>query len=138
LNPIERPAIEGTEILLIEDCPGDIELFKVMFQHEYPSYHLTVATDGIVALGQLFDESNVYRPNAIVLDSDLPKLHSSEVLAAIKADERTKTIPVFFKGSEYDTKKWKGPKPDHYGGRMIDVNSYFDFVRKIDSILNRR
>jgi two-component system, chemotaxis family, response regulator Rcp1 len=86
-----------TEVLLVEDSPGDVRLTREAFRDANKSIHLHVACDGLEAMAFLKNEgtyANAPRPDIILLDLNLPKMDGREVLAHIKEDEHLKTIPV--------------------------------------------
>lgn len=86
-----------TEVLLVEDSPGDVRLTQETFRDANPSIHLHVACDGVEAMAFLKRHgvhSNVPRPDIILLDLNLPKMDGREVLAHIKEDASLKTIPI--------------------------------------------
>ena len=94
-------------ILLVEDNPDDRELMKLAFaEGEIPHDLITVA-DGIEALNYLqkqadnrtsvLDSSNhstATMPALVILDLNLPRINGIEVLKRIRADSRTRIIPV--------------------------------------------
>ncbi|HTI73309.1 MAG TPA: response regulator [Candidatus Limnocylindria bacterium] len=88
------------EILLVEDNPQDLELALRALEKAKVTNHIEVARDGAEALDFIFCEGpHAARkiengPKVILLDLKLPKIDGLEVLQRIKADERTKTIPV--------------------------------------------
>lgn len=88
------------EILLVEDNPNDVELTLRAFKKHKLTNPVRVARDGAEALAFLFDDgpdaegSTGYRPRVILLDLKLPKIDGLEVLRRIKADPRTRAIPV--------------------------------------------
>ena len=85
------------EILLIEDNPGDVRLTQEMFRDSRLRNHLSVATDGAVALAMLRREgpyAGAVRPDLILLDLNLPRMNGRQVLAAIKNDDLLRRIPV--------------------------------------------
>jgi chemotaxis family two-component system response regulator Rcp1 len=87
----------STEVLLVEDSPGDVRLTREAFRDANQSIHLHVAADGVEALAFLRHEgvhSNAPRPDLILLDLNLPKMDGRQVLAIIKADPKLKTIPT--------------------------------------------
>jgi two-component system, chemotaxis family, response regulator Rcp1 len=91
-------AIGGaTEILLVEDCPGDVRLIQEAFQESQQPTHLCVVTDGQEAMAflkQQGDYANAVQPDLILLDLNLPKKNGYEVLAEIRQDAHLKEIPV--------------------------------------------
>ncbi len=96
-EPVDHHAVD---ILLVEDNANDRELtIRALKKHGVVNHIFTVA-DGAEALDFLFGRGAyskrelTHRPALILLDLKLPKIDGIEVLRAIKADDRTKTIPV--------------------------------------------
>jgi CheY-like chemotaxis protein len=85
------------EILLVEDNPGDVRLTAEALHDLKASNHLTVASDGVEALG-LLRGTHPYKEacyfDLILLDLNLPKKNGREVLADLKSDPKLKRIPV--------------------------------------------
>lgn len=87
-------------ILLVEDNPRDIDLTLRAFQRNNIKNEVVVARDGEEALDYLFGTGDyegrdvLDLPHLILLDLKLPKVDGLEVLQAIRADERTKLLPV--------------------------------------------
>jgi len=87
-------------ILLVEDSPDDVKLTLRALKKSNILNEVVVASDGVKALDYLFgtgeysgrDTSNV--PQLILLDLNMPRLGGIEVLQRIRADERTKLLPV--------------------------------------------
>jgi len=88
------------EILLVEDNPTDAELCIRALKKSNLANKLEWVKDGAQALDFLFAQGEYAGrdinspPKVILLDLKLPKLNGIEVLKAIKADERTRSIPV--------------------------------------------
>ena len=94
------PMIEPAEILLVEDNPNDLELaLHALKKHRFAN-HIQVVRDGAEALEYLFCTGRYAErhiedtPKLILLDLKLPLVDGIEVLERIKADPRTRSIPV--------------------------------------------
>jgi two-component system response regulator len=121
--------INGTEILLVEDNPEDVEITLRAFQ----KYHLTnkihVVRDGEEALECLFstgryaERSLCSNTRLILLDLKLPKVDGIEVLQRSKSDPRTKNIPVVVLTSSREER-------DLIDSYNLGVNSYV--VKPVD------
>lgn len=87
-------------ILLVEDNPDDEELTLLSLRKNKLAHDIVVVRDGVEAIEFLFgngqyssrDVSHV--PTVILLDLKLPKLDGLGVLKRLRADERTRTLPV--------------------------------------------
>lgn len=90
----------AVEILLVEDNPLDVELITRAFTKAKLTNPIHVVRDGAEALDFLFatdrhaDRKDSLLPDMILLDLNLPKKSGIEVLRQIKADQRTRDIPV--------------------------------------------
>lgn len=83
---------EQVDILLVEDNPNDAELTMRALKRANLEAHLVIARDGAEALE--FVLSDRPKPRVIFLDLKLPKVDGIEVLRRVRADERTRAIPV--------------------------------------------
>ena len=87
-------------ILLVEDNPDDEALAHHALKRNNILNQVIVARDGVEALDYLFaNGSHAGRdrdimPEIMLLDLKLPKLSGLEVLKRLRADKRTKTLPV--------------------------------------------
>lgn len=88
------------EILLVEDNPQDAELTIRALKKRHLANNLIHVEDGQAALDFLFGTGpyagrNVNdQPKVVLLDLKLPKVDGIEVLRQLRADERTKYLPV--------------------------------------------
>lgn len=80
------------DLLLIEDNPGDLVLAQEAFRASDMPVRLHVARDGLEALDFLCRKSP--RPDLILMDLHLPKIHGRDLLSRLKKDESWKTIPT--------------------------------------------
>jgi two-component system response regulator len=83
------------EVLLVEDNQDDVMLTLRAFKKHNFINKVTVLNDGAEALEHIFGSSGEpCTPRVIFLDLKLPKINGLEVLRRLKADERTRAIPV--------------------------------------------
>jgi CheY-like chemotaxis protein len=113
-------------ILLVEDNPSDADLTRRALAKGHISNELVVAEDGQEALDYLRGEGAYAgraiseTPSVILLDLKLPKVSGLEVLRAIRANARTRRVPVVILTSSKE-------EEDVGAGYDLGVNSY---VRK--------
>lgn len=117
------------EILIVEDNARDLELtMRALAKHNLGN-RVVAVRDGAEALDFLFAREKYEErvlgdgPHVIFLDMKLPKVDGIEVLRQIKADERTRTIPVVMITSSAQDR-------DMAESYRLGVNSYV--VKPID------
>lgn len=120
---------EAFEILIVEDNPLDLEMTFRGLRKANIVNQIHVARDGAEALEFLFCEgAYAHRriedaPRFVLLDLKLPKVDGLEVLARMKADERTRAIPVVMLTSSKEQR-------DLIESYQLGVNSYI--VKPVD------
>ncbi|MFC3231393.1 response regulator [Marinibaculum pumilum] len=113
-------------ILLVEDNPDDAALTRRAFRKNGIGDEIVVAEDGAEALDYLFgngvhaDRRGAALPRVVLLDLKLPKVSGLEVLRRIRANPRTRTLPVVILTSSVE-------QQDIAEGYSLCANSY---VRK--------
>ncbi|MFL6031549.1 MAG: response regulator [Rubrobacteraceae bacterium] len=113
-------------ILLVEDNPDDELLTLRALRKNNVLNKVVVARDGVEALDYLFgtgrysDRDTAVMPQLILLDLKLPKIDGLEVLKRLRADERTRLLPVVILTSSRE-------EQDMLDGYGFGANSY---VRK--------
>jgi two-component system, response regulator len=124
-------------ILLVEDNSSDEELTLRALRKSNILNEVVVARDGSEALDYLFgrgayagrDVNDI--PQVVLLDLNLPKMGGVETLRAIRADERTRLLPVVILTSSKE-------KKDLAEGYASGANSYIvkpvDFVQFADAV----
>lgn len=131
--------LDAVEIVLIEDNPHDAELALRALKQQGLANKVQVLQDGAEALDFLFpagdfaDWPGAARPKVILLDLKLPKVDGLEVLRRLKADPRTKSIPVVVMTSSQE-------EQDIVESYRLGVNSYIvkpvDFDKFAQSVAN--
>ncbi|HEX2733600.1 MAG TPA: response regulator [Polyangiaceae bacterium] len=124
-------------ILLVEDSESDEELTLRAFRKSNVSNRVVVMRDGAAALDYLFlrgthaNRNPLEVPQLVLLDLNLPKVGGLEVLAAMRADERTQRLPVVILTSSREER-------DLAEGYDLGANSYIvkpvDFVQFADAV----
>lgn len=121
--------VGDVEILLVEDNPNDLELAQTALRKNKLANRLHVARDGEEALDFLFcqgpfaDRSPHAGPKLVLLDLKLPKVDGLEVLRAVRADPRTRLLPVVVLTSSLQER-------DLVESYALGVNSYI--VKPVD------
>jgi two-component system response regulator len=81
-------------ILLVEDNASDEKLTLLGFKKSGIANDVVVVRDGAEAVAYLLGPSAQPLPTVVLLDLKLPRIDGLEVLKRIRADERTKLLPV--------------------------------------------
>ena len=127
-----------TNILLVEDSPGDIRLTLETFRDADPSIDLHVAKDGREAMAFLMHagkHATAPRPELIPLDLNMPKMDGRQVLANIKNDESLKLIPTVIlttSGSEADVLRCFELQANSYLCKPVELGAFENLVKSIN------
>jgi PAS domain S-box-containing protein len=126
------------EVLLVEDCPGDVRLTREAFREANRSLRLHVASDGVEAMAFLKREGahvGAPRPDLILLDLNLPKMDGREVLARIKEDDSLKLIPTIIlttSEDEVDIAKSYQLQANCYLSKPVQLDAFETLVKSIN------
>jgi two-component system, response regulator len=127
--------LEEANILLVEDNPTDAELTMRALKKNNLANQVVWVKDGAEALEFIFatgrySERNVDNfPKLILLDLRMPKVDGLEVLQKIKADERSRRIPVVVLTSSQEDR-------DIVESYKLGVNSYVSKPVEFDDFIN--
>lgn len=92
------------DILLIDDSLTTADLFKYALKVNKSDTTIQAVHDGESALDMLLGNdqpSSTQLPQLILLDMHLPRLDGLEILAQLRANERTRQVPVLiYSGSD--------------------------------------
>jgi two-component system, chemotaxis family, response regulator Rcp1 len=125
-------------ILLVEDNPGDIRLTQEALREGCVESELQVARDGVEALDLLRRRgryADAARPDLILLDLNLPRKDGREVLAALKADDSLRRIPVVVLSTSRADEDIRASYDLHancYITKPVDLDRFIAVVRSID------
>jgi len=128
------------EIILVEDSPANVEMTLAALKERNLANKVQVLRDGAEALTYIMNNVDCrpgmqqHHPKVILLDLKLPKVDGLEVLKRIRADERTKSVPVVILTSSNEER-------DRIASYQLGVNSYVvkpvdfdDFARTVTEI----
>ena len=127
-------------VLLVEDNPDDIELARLAFAEAGIEHPLVVAHDGAQALDYLFargahaDRDPGDLPALVLLDLNLPRLDGREVMRAIRAEPRTRALPVVALSSSaqpFDIDASFASGVDSYLQKPVDFGRFIEDVRRL-------
>src|SRR5713226_3173294 len=127
-------------ILLVEDNPDDQTLTLRALKKNNIRNEIVVAHDGVEALDYLYGEGfhagrDISRmPDLILLDLKLPKLDGLDVLRRIRADERTRLLPVVILTSsieDQDRIASYGLGANSYVRKPVNFNEFIEAVRQL-------
>jgi two-component system, response regulator len=127
-------------ILLVEDNPDDVKLTMRALKKSNILNEVVIAQDGAEALDYLFctgkysgrDKNTM--PQVVLLDLKMPKVDGLEVLQRIRADERTRLLPVvILTTSNEDRDRVSGYKlgANSYVRKPVDFNQFVEAVQQL-------
>jgi CheY-like chemotaxis protein len=130
--------MENRSILLVEDNPDDEALTLRALKKNNIKNEVVVAHDGAEALDYLFGTGKYagrntdVLPQVVLLDLKLPKIEGLEVLRRVRADKRTRLLPVVILTSSNE-------EQDRIDGYGLGANSYVrkpvDFTQFMEAAL---
>ena len=132
--------MNGKIILLVEDNPDDEALALRALKSSNIANEVVVARDGVEALDYLFgngayaDRDTRVMPQVVLLDLKLPKVDGLDVLRRLRADERTKPLPVVVLTSsdeERDIIDSYGLGANSYIRKPVDFAQFNEAVRQL-------
>jgi two-component system response regulator len=127
-------------ILLVEDNPDDVELTRRVLRDGHIANEVIVANDGVEALDYLFGQGGhagrdiTQQPAVVLLDLKLPRLDGLDVLRRLRADRRTRLLPVVILTSSKE-------ESDLIQSYSLGANSYIrkpvqseDFAKAVNAL----
>lgn len=127
-------------ILLVEDNPQSVELTTLTLKKSNLANPIQLARDGAEAVDYVFGQGAfagrdvAELPVLVLLDLKLPKVSGLEVLRRIRADERTRGIPVVILSvsrEERDILESHQFGANGYMVKPIDIDKFNQMVRDV-------
>lgn len=78
------------KVLYVEDNPANIELINQVVSSQRPNINLIIDSTGL----NVVQKAEVYTPDLILLDLNLPEIHGSEIVNQLKGTVATANIPI--------------------------------------------
>jgi two-component system response regulator len=126
--------VNSRSILLVDDDLDDVELTKRAFARSHVPNEIEVARDGSAALDRLLGPDAGPLPALVLLDLNLPRVDGLEVLGQLRADERTRLLPIVILTSsreERDLVEGYRLGANSYVRKPVDYAAFQDMVRQI-------
>ena len=127
-------------ILLVEDNPDDIELTLHAFADNKIANPVVTARDGVEALDYLFargassGQDARPLPALTLLDLQLPRIGGIEVLRQVRANERTRHLPIVVLTSsreDQDLLRCYGLGANSYVRKPVDYGQFKDMISRL-------
>lgn len=127
-------------ILLVEDNPDDEELTLLALRRNNIKNEIIVARDGQEALDYLFGigahagRDTTVLPQLVLLDLNLPKINGIDVLTRLRADDRTRLLPIVVLTSsmeERDRLAAYNNFANSYIRKPVDFDQFTEAVRQL-------
>jgi len=139
------PDAEEVTILLVEDDPGHARLIEKNLRRSNITNDIVTVSDGQQAMDYLFREDRSASadewppPLLVLLDLNMPVLDGYQVLERIKADERTKHIPVIILTTTDDIREVSRCYDlgcNVYVTKPVDYQQFSEAIRKLGLFLS--
>ncbi len=131
---------EDKLILLVEDSSSDEALTLLALKRGGIANRVVVARDGVEALEFLFERARRAgrepneMPVVVLLDLKLPKMDGLEVLRRLRADARTKLVPVVIltsSGEEKDVIAGYSQGANSFVRKPVDFGAFAEAIRQL-------
>ena len=131
---------DNAYLMLVEDNEDDIELTKRAIESSLNTNKMVIARDGQEASDYLFSEGDYagqenQLPGLILLDINLPRISGLELLRRIRADQRTKFLPVVVltvSDEQQDILNSYEFGANSYIRKPINVSEFLDSIKELE------
>ncbi|MTJ10035.1 MULTISPECIES: response regulator [unclassified Anabaena] len=110
---------QSPTLLIIEDNQDDLELTLLAFEQTELKANIIIARDGVEAINYFLSPNQALAPlpDLILLDLQMPRLNGLEVIREIRANPRTKLLPIVILTTSHE-------ESDRLQGYGLGCNSY--------------
>ena len=134
---------EGTaiDVLLVEDNPDDAEFTLRALRKANVALRVALVEDGVSALefvsrtGAHADRTPATLPRVVLLDLKLPKVDGLEVLRRIKADPRTRTLPIVVLTSSREQRDIRDAYVHGANSYIVKPIEYAELIAKLGDLV---
>ncbi len=123
-------------LLLVEDNPADARLLVEALEEARIDVEIHTSKDGIDAL-ELLRQGSYARPDAVILDLNLPRMDGRELLAAIRSDAELSELPVVVLSTSHydgDIRACQDLRARAYVVKPAGFEEFVDVARRIARI----
>jgi CheY-like chemotaxis protein len=136
---VDNDSIGIKNILLVEDDPRDVELTLAALEEQHLANKVEVVENGAEALDYLYRRGKFEMraggdPIVVLLDNKMPKVSGLEVLRAMRAEKRLKTIPVVVLTSSRETPdlvEFYKSGANAYVVKPVDFSEFMEAVKRL-------
>lgn len=128
-TPADSPSGGSGQVLYIEDNPVNVLLMQE-FVRNCPGVELTAATTGLEGVNHAL----THRPDAVLVDMQLPDIDGYEVLQRLRADPRTRSLPCVALSAnalQEDIERALAAGFDDYWTKPIDFRAFLPGLQKL-------
>ncbi len=119
-------------ILVVEDNSNHAMLARRAFEKNKMGNNLKIVPDGEAALKFLFSDEP--KPALVLLDLNMPRMDGLEVLRRLRADERTRLVPVVMLTSSNEPEDRQSTLQwglDGYIRKPVDFGEFVEIIRQL-------
>jgi two-component system response regulator len=129
------------DVLLVEDNPDDAEFTLRALRKANVALRVALVEDGVSALEFVFrtgahaDRTPATLPRVVLLDLKLPKVDGLEVLRRIKADPRTRSLPMVVLTSSREQRDIREAYVHGANSYIVKPIEYAELIAKLGDLV---
>ncbi|MBB5365330.1 response regulator [Deinococcus humi] len=119
--------------LLVDDNPHDHFLTQAAFEQLCPECVVTCVGSGMEALELL--QTQMFQPDVVLLDLNMPGMNGFEVLQAMKANARLVRIPVVILSTSDAERDVEQAYTLHASSYLVKSESFSEFLEQLETVV---